>query len=354
VVTPWTRLRHASSGNWRAMQQRNRRPWHCHGTSGGTVVAPVQGDIGRVTKQSSDKRSAFKKNVGQSDQPEIDRRGQRQGFRCRGVRSCSAAALSRAALRIGSVQRLVTLGTQRGRWRSVCGDASWTGQWEIGHVPRFVTPGLHIIGRSSPPRTLSERYWNALSLSRTCARRARSTLRTLSERFLVRVGDVTPVLDAGRTARSLSAFAPGRVLALRFGRLSHQLGGFDTQRFSELARGVEACAAAGLKTSHCPQADARGLGELVLHQRTADAPGPKRGECYGCCARCHWTGERTGRIEIRGVDSHSNLSVLDISRTSIRHLCATIRFARSFDSVCKNPALRTYVLVIWRLKGGCG
>jgi hypothetical protein len=48
------------------MQQRNRRPRHCRGTFGGTVVAPVQGDIGRVTKQSSDKRSAFKKNVGQA------------------------------------------------------------------------------------------------------------------------------------------------------------------------------------------------------------------------------------------------------------------------------------------------
>jgi hypothetical protein len=306
------------------MQQRNRRPRHCRGTFGGTVVAPVQGDIGRVTKQSSDKRSAFKKNVGQSDQPEIDRRGQRQGLRCRGVRICSAAALSRAALRIGSVQRFVTLGTQRGRWRSVCGDAAWTGQWEIGHVPRFVTPGLHIIGRSSPPRTLSARF---VVIARARAK-GRSTLRTLSERFLVRVGGVTvhktPVLDAGRTARSLSALAAGGVLALRFGRLSHQLCGLDPQDFRQPADSVQPRAAIGLEALDCAQIDADSLGELALKHDALDTPVLERWNGGACRPGRHWpAGQITGQGCCGGVDGHSLLS---LPRTTYDIYTAFLRY----------------------------
>jgi hypothetical protein len=43
------------------MQQRSRGSRHGRGTFGGTVVALVQGDSGRVARQSSDKRSAFQR-----------------------------------------------------------------------------------------------------------------------------------------------------------------------------------------------------------------------------------------------------------------------------------------------------
>jgi hypothetical protein len=329
------------------MQQRNRRPRHCRGTFGGTVVAPVQGDIGRVTKQSSDKRSAFKKNVGQSDQPEIDRRGQRQGLRCRGVRICSAAALSRAALRIGSVQRFVTLGTQRGRWRSVCGDAAWTGQWEIGHVPRFVTPGLHIIGRSSPPRTLSARF---VVIARARAK-GRSTLRTLSERFLVRVGGVTvhktPVLDAGRTARSLSALAAGGVLALRFGRLSHQLARCDLQRHGESGNGRQASSSAGLEPLHGVDADTSSCSQFGLRHGELRPPVTERRDSDQCCSRRHpWHLDGTGRHRLLNYP----FQVTPITTPFVPLQSEVV----SFPAVCKNPCTQNTRSSNFEMAGGCG
>jgi hypothetical protein len=242
------------------------------------------------------------------------------------------------------------------------GDATWTlavrlwgrcmdgpvGNWPCAAVCdawaahyRPFQPSKNAIG------TLSARF---VVIARARAE-GRSTLRTLSERFLVRVGGVTvhvtPVLDAGRTARSLSAFASGRVLALRFGRLSHQLARCDLQRHGESGNGRQASSSAGLEPLHGVDADTSSCSQFGLRHGELRPPVTERRDSDQCCSRRHpWHLDGTGRHRLLNYP----FQVTPITTPFVPLQSEVV----SFPAVCKNPCTQNTRSSNFEMAGGCG
>lgn len=200
----WAHLRHASSsGNWRAMQQRNRRSRH--------LGPPVQGDIGRVisnrrTSAAPSKRTSDKANslrlVGTDKGKGFDVEAPRRGH-CpsRGVFvRVRAQDRERAAIRDADDAAWTLAARLWGR----CMDGP-VGNWPCAAI---CDAWLHILGRSRSARTLSERlmaitrtregslnpwerFWNASSSQWAACRRS-LTLETAPRSIWKRFGNGTP------------------------------------------------------------------------------------------------------------------------------------------------------------------